>query len=160
MNTMTNRIAFDGDWAENAQGQIQPMVIRLKARRFLSMVRRDAIVLTALMVAMFSGYFYFGVLPDTRVDLGGVYCFDLQPLAKQFLAGQLDRETMQKFERHLRSCESCRRYVEHLRIEAQPRGPESEREGDWKQARKPEMVAMQAPVVEPAAQNEPTSFLR
>lgn len=157
---LNNRIDFDADWSQNAVGQIRPMVVRLKARRFLAMVRRDAMVLTTLMVALFSAYFYFGVLPDTRMDLGGIYCYEVQPLAKQLLAGQLDRETARKIERHLRFCISCRKYIEQLRLEAKPTGPDSEREGDWRQARNPQMVAMQGPREQPADESATTLSVR
>lgn len=160
MNMLNNRIDFDADWSQNAVGQIRPMVVRLKARRFLAMVRRDAVVLTTLMVGLFSAYFYFAVLPETRIDLGGIYCYDVQPLAKQLLSGQLDRETARKIERHLRYCDYCRKYVEHLRLEAQPSGPESDREGDWKRARNPQMVALQGPREQPADESATTLFVR
>jgi hypothetical protein len=160
MNTMTNRIASENDWSQSAAGQIQPMVVRLKARRFLSMVRRDAMVLTTVMVSAFSAYFYFGVLPDVRIDLGGICCVDLQPRAKQLLSGQLDRETARKIERHIRYCEYCRKHVEHLRLEAQPSGPEGDREHDWKRTHNPQIVAMQGPNVQPANQGQPTVVVR
>jgi hypothetical protein len=160
MNTMTNRIASETDWSQSAVGQIQPMVVRLKARRFLSMVRRDAMVLTTLMVSAFSAYFYFGVLPDVRVDLGGISCVDLQPIAKQLLAGELDRDTARRIERHIRYCEYCRKYVEHLKMEAQPSGPEGDRHEDWNRAHNPQIVATRSPNVRPAYEIRPTVAVR
>jgi hypothetical protein len=119
-------------------------VQRLKTRRFLSMVRRDATVLTALMVGLFSGYFYFGVLPEVHVQLGSLNCCDVQPLAEQLLTGQLDSKTRQDVQQHLRYCEFCRKFVEDRRMEAMHRGREGDRHDNWDKIRNPEIVAQRA----------------
>ena len=129
------------EWERCAPGEITHMVQRIKARRFLSMVRRDATVLTMMMAALFSGYYYFGIRPDAQIDIGDIYCYQVQPLAEQLLTGQLDPDTRSRIQRHLRSCEFCRRHVEQVRAEALHHGREGERDNKWESVRNPEMVA-------------------
>jgi len=136
VGTINNR-----EWANCSQGEIGQMVRRLRTRRFLSAIRRDACILSTLFVAVFLGYFWFGVLPETQMDLGGIYCYQVQPLAEQLLTGQLDGDTRQKVERHLRSCEFCRKHVEQVRLEAQRSGPEGDRDSNWERMRDPQIVA-------------------
>lgn len=157
MSSVTNK-TFENDWANCAPGEINQMVQRMKTRRFLSMVRRDATVLTGLMVALFSGYFYFGVLPETQIDLGGIYCYQVQPLAEQLLTGQLDAETRQKVQRHIRYCEHCRQHVDNVRMEALHHGREGERNNDWDKVRNPEIVA-QRDGIQPFAPLATTKFV-
>ena len=131
MNASKNAMADPSGWNACTRGEVRTMIRRVKGRRFLALVRRDASVLTVLMVGIFSGYFYFGVLPDTRIDLGGISCMEMQNLAKQMLGGQLDSSTSSRVRRHLRQCEYCRLHFEDLRQEAeheQQRRPESNRQ--------------------------------
>jgi len=141
MSNVSAKQISHAEWAHCAPGEIREMVQSLKARRFLSMVRRDATVLTALMACLFSGYYYFGVLPEARIDIGDIYCYEVQPLAEQMLTGQLDSDTRHKIQRHLRACDHCRRYVDEMRSEILHHGREGERDEKWEKVRDPQIVA-------------------
>jgi len=135
----------DDDWGRCEKREIQRVAQRLRTRRLLAAVRRDTIVVTTLMVSLFSGYFYFGVLPETRIDLGGITCLHLQPLAERIVADQLPPETRKKVRQHLRYCEFCRKKIDEIRLEAD-RGPETDLDEDRKfQVRSRRMIAAYRP---------------
>jgi hypothetical protein len=117
-------------WNACTDSEVRTMVRQLKRRRLLSALRRDTMVVTTFMVLLFSGYFYFGVLPETKIDLGGVSCIHVQRLADQFLSGELDNSTNRRLHRHLRHCEYCRNHFDRARIDID-RGSDPQLHEKW-----------------------------
>ncbi len=102
------------NWGDSASGEVKFLVRQLRFLGFLRAVGRDMVLMLGLLVVLFAGYFYFSLLPETKYDLGGILCFEVQQVTKSFASDTLDPETKSKVEVHIDQCPTCHKRVGQL----------------------------------------------
>lgn len=101
-------------WQPCPPGEVGNLVARLRRTRRQDRLQKAAAGLVCVAIVAVAGLYAIPRFGRSEPTYGGIACSEVQELAEQYMAGQLDEDRLGQIDVHLEACEHCQQFVARM----------------------------------------------